>query len=70
MEGLPAGTAWADLHIFEKGMDLRTEVKVMQKCIFSIADINKGSIQPGHDLLDPAQIDITNSKFVVGFFLV
>jgi hypothetical protein len=54
---------------FVQGIDLRAKVKVMQKCIFFVTNINKSSIQPGHNLFNPAKINVSYCKTIVTLFL-
>ena len=53
---------------FQQRIDLGAEIKVMQKGIFFIANINKCSIQAGHDLFYPAKVNIANTQTHCWFF--
>ncbi len=56
--------------IFQQGLNLGAQIEVVEKSVLVVTNIHESGIQPRHDLFDPAQVNIANSKFVVGFLLV
>jgi hypothetical protein len=56
--------------IFGQRAKLRAEVSIMKESIFLVPYVDEGGIEAGHDLPDPAEIDITYVKVIARFLLM
>ena len=52
------------------GIELGSEVEIMQKSVFLIADVHKCRIESGHDFLDLRQIEVAYRVSYVAAFLL
>ena len=55
---------------FGQGAKLRAEVGVVQESVFLMPYVYECSVQAGHDLFDPAEIDVPYVKLIAWFLLM
>lgn len=58
------------LREFLQRAELRSEIKVMEKRILVVADINEGSVKPLDHFLDGSKVYIANTEFASSLVLV
>lgn len=55
---------------FRNRTELRAAVGIMQKGIFSVADIDETGVEAGHEFSDFADENVADGEVVVGFLVV
>ena len=55
---------------FGEGAKLGAEVRIMQKSILLMPYIYECGIEAGHNLFNPAEVDVTNVKLIARFLLM
>ena len=58
------------LHKSVEARKLRTEVEVMKESILVGTDVDEGRIEPGHQFLDPTEVNVANRIFYIPCLLL